>query len=116
MHELSLMEGVLGIIEEAQGKHGFHKVCRVVLEVGELAGVEAEALDFCWDVVSKDSPADGAVLEIVQVPGVAWCGECSREVPIHSRIDLCPGCGGLPERVLRGLDFQVKTLDIEDEG
>lgn len=113
MHELSLMEGVLGIIQEAQAQHGFRKAIRIVLEVGELAGVETEALDFCWDIVSKDSPAEGAVLEIVNVPGAAWCGECAGEVPVHSRIDLCPGCGGIPVRILRGLDFQVKTLDIE---
>lgn len=113
MHELSLMEGVLAIIQEAKDQHGFQKVIRVVLEVGELAGVETEALDFCWDVVSRDSPAEGAHLEIVHVSGAAWCGGCKEEVPIHSRIDLCPGCGGIPERVLRGLDFQVKTLDVE---
>lgn len=113
MHELSLMEGVMGIILDAQNQHGFRKVSRIVLEIGELAGAEREALEFSWEVVAKDTPADGAILELVDVPAAAWCGNCAGEVPVHSRIDLCPGCGGVVERILRGLDLQVKTLDVE---
>ena len=113
MHELSLMEGVVGIILEAQNQHGFQKVNRIVLEIGELAGVEREALEFCWEVVAKDTPAEGASLELRDVPAAAWCGTCVGEVPVHSRIDLCPGCGGVLERILRGLDLQVKTLDVD---
>ena len=113
MHELSLMEGVLEIVQDAQARHGFQKVTRIVLEVGTLAGVEREALDFCWDVVAKDTPAEGAVLELVEVAAMAWCGRCAGEVPVASRIDFCPGCGGIPERIVRGLDLQVKTLDVE---
>jgi hydrogenase nickel incorporation protein HypA/HybF len=113
MHELSLMEGVLSIIQEAQGQHGFNKVTRVVLEVGELAGAEREALDFCWEIIAKDTLADSAVLELIHVPAMAWCGQCDREVPIASRIDFCPSCGGIPDRIVRGLDLQVKTLDVE---
>ncbi len=113
MHELSLMEGVLGIIQEAQAQHRFRKVSRIVLEIGALAGVEREALDFCWEIVAKDTPAEGALMELVDVPAAAWCEPCAREVPIASRMDFCPACGGIPARIVKGLDLQVKTLDVE---
>lgn len=113
MHELSLMEGVLGIVHDAQIQHGFRRATRIVLEIGELAGVEREVLDFCWEVAAKGTSAEGAVLELVLVPAMAWCGNCAREVAVASRMDLCPHCGNVPERITQGLDLAVKTLDVD---
>lgn len=113
MHELSLMEGVLGIVQDAQIQHGFRRVTRIVLEVGDLAGVEREALDFCWEVAAKDTIAEGAVLELAAVQAMAWCDACAAEVAVASRMDLCPRCGGLPGRITQGLDLRVKTLDVD---
>jgi hydrogenase nickel incorporation protein HypA/HybF len=84
-----------------------------VLEIGELSGVEREALAFCWDVVAKDGPAEGATLEMIAVPAMAWCRRCEGEMPVTTRFDLCPECGGVPDRILSGLDLRVKTLDVE---
>ena len=113
MHELSLMEGVLALILDAQARHGFHRVVRVVLEVGELAGVETEALSFCWEAVVKDTPAESAVLELVAEPAKGWCGACDREVPVHSRLDLCPGCGGALGSPRTGTELKLKSLEVD---
>ena len=67
MHELGLMEGVLGIVLEAQREKGFGRVTRVVLEVGELSGALPEALEFCFQAVMQGSPAEGAELELARV-------------------------------------------------
>lgn len=113
MHELSLMEGVLDIIEQARRQHGFTQVRRVVLEIGSLAGVEREALAFCWEAVVQDTVAATAILELVDLPARAWCGGCAAEVEVSSRLDLCPACGAVPERVVQGTDLRVKALDVE---
>ena len=76
MHEMSLCEGILRVIEDHATTQDFHKVKTVWLEVGVLAGVEVEALRFGFDVVMKDSIAEDARLEIIQVPGQAWCMSC----------------------------------------
>ena len=60
MHEMSLAEGIRQIVEDAGRAQGFRKVKTVVLEIGQLSSVEPEALAFCFDVVMKDSIADGA--------------------------------------------------------
>ena len=69
MHELSLAEGVLQIIEDYARREAFSRVAAVCLELGEHAAVEREALAFCFDVVTKDTVAEGARLEIIDVPG-----------------------------------------------
>ena len=60
MHEMSLCESILQIIEDEAQRHGFHRVTRVRLEIGRLSGVEIEAMRFGFDAVTRDSVADGA--------------------------------------------------------
>jgi hydrogenase nickel incorporation protein HypA/HybF len=78
MHEMSLAEGVVQLIEDAAREQAFGKVTAVWLEIGQLSGVEVEAMKFCFDVVTRDGIADGARLEIIATPGSGWCMQCSR--------------------------------------
>jgi hydrogenase nickel incorporation protein HypA/HybF len=110
MHEMSIAESVLGIVEESARRGGLARVREVRLEIGRLAAVETEALRFCFDVVVRGSLADGAVLEIDEVPGTAWCFGCSQTVPVSARGDLCPRCGGTQLQVNGGTQMRVKDL------
>ena len=67
MHEMSLCESVLRIIESEAPVQGFSRVTRVCLEIGHLAGVEVEAMRFGFDVVTAGSLAAGARLDIERV-------------------------------------------------
>ncbi|MBI4913024.1 MAG: hydrogenase maturation nickel metallochaperone HypA [Acidobacteria bacterium] len=113
MHELSLMEGVLAIIEAEQRRSGFARVTRVVLEVGELSGALPEALEFCFSAVVQGSVAEAATLDLQMEPARAECCGCGREVTLRSRVDLCPDCGGFPGPPRSGLDLRVKSLEVE---
>ncbi len=84
---MSLAEGVLQIIEYASKSGFFARVKTVWLEIGALSGVETEAMRFCFDAVTRGSVAEGAVLEIVAVPGTAWCMQCGATVPVAERYD-----------------------------
>lgn len=113
MHEMSLAESVLGIIEDAAAAQGFARVNTVVLEIGRLAAVEPEAMRFCFDAVMRDTLADGARLEIVDVPGAGWCRDCATRVPMNDRLDLCPHCGGAGLQPTGGMEMKVKQLEVE---
>ena len=66
MHELSLAEGLVDLVaERTTGR----QVVAVDLRVGDRSGVVADALAFCFDVVTADTPLDGAVLRIEEVAG-----------------------------------------------
>ena len=110
---MALMGEVREIVLQEARAHGFQKVRKVMLEIGRLSGVQAEAMSFCFDVVMADSPAAGAILEIEEIPGRAWCPGCAAEVEIESRIEPCPGCGGMPGRVLQGTEMRIKGLEVE---
>lgn len=113
MHEMSLCEGILQILEDNAESQGFKRVKTVWLEIGELAGVELEAMRFSFDAVMKNSLADGARLEIVEIPGQAWCMLCKENVPVRQRFDECPHCGGFPLKITGGDQMRIKELEVE---
>ncbi len=111
MHEMSLAEGILQIVESQAADSP--KVHSVTLSVGELAGVELSSLKFCFDVVTRDTSAEGALLEIESVPGSAFCFDCLAQVPLSRRGEPCPQCGGYQLTVVGGDQMKVKSLEIE---
>lgn len=110
MHELSLADGVLRMVEASARREHFTRVARLRLEAGVLAGVEAHALRFALDAIRPGTCLEGAQIEIDEPPGRAWCAPCSAEVGIDSRFDPCPQCGGYPLRVLGGTGLRVLDL------
>jgi len=112
MHEMSLAEGVLQLIEDAAHHQEFAKVTKVWLEIGQLSGVEIEAMKFCFDAVTRDSIADGARLEIITAPGTGWCLECSTTVSMTEVYGECPQCGGYQVQVTGGTEMRVKELEV----
>jgi len=112
MHEMSLAEGVRSIIEEAATASAFGEVRSVILEIGELAAVEVDALRFCLDVVLQDTPAAGASIVVEPVAGAGWCAACAATVPMHERYDPCPRCGHYGLEVTAGAAMRVKALEV----
>lgn len=113
MHEISLCEGILSALEENAEKQNYTRVKTVWLEIGNLSGVEIEAMRFGFDVVMKNSLADGAKLEIIEVPGQAWCMQCSKTVAAEQRFSACPDCGSYQLQVTAGEEMRIKELEVE---
>lgn len=113
MHEISLAEGLLQLMEDAAGRDNFTKVTAVWLEIGQLSSVEPQALAFCFDAVTRDSLAQGARLEIMAVPGTGWCMACAKTVPMTEVFGECPQCGSYPLQVTGGTEMRVKELEVE---
>jgi len=112
VHEMALAEGVLQLIEDAAREQDFARVSAVWLEIGQLSGVEVEAMKFCFDAVTRDSIAAGATLEIIAVPGTGWCMACARTVPMAEVFGACPQCGGYQMQVTGGTEMRVKELEV----
>lgn len=113
MHEMSLAESVLQIIEDAARDQGFTRVKSVWLEIGQLACVEQESLRFSFDVVTRDSIADQARLEIAETAGQGRCAKCALEMPIAALYEACPSCGSYEIQVTGGDGMRVIELEVE---
>jgi hydrogenase nickel incorporation protein HypA/HybF len=112
MHEMSLMESVREIVDDAARTHGASRVAVVRLQIGALASVDPQALRFAFDVVMKGGPAEAAALEIETAPGAAWCWDCTRTVALGSGELGCPECGGHRLEITDGTEMRVREIDL----
>ena len=113
MHEIALCESVIEIIEEEAKRQAFSQVRTVWLELGSLSHAEPDAIRFGFAVVSRNTLAEGAQLEILAVPGAAWCMHCAKTVAISQRYDRCPDCGGYQLHITAGTDMRLKEMEVD---
>lgn len=113
MHEMSLAEGVIQLIEDSARQNAFTRVKTVWLEIGKLSGVEAEAMRFCFDAVARGGIAEGAALEIVETSGTGHCLDCGQSMAVTERFQPCPHCGGFAVSTSGGDEMRVKELEVE---
>ncbi len=112
MHEMSLCESLIRLIEDQAEKDRFSRVKTVWLEIGELAAIEVDALTFCFDVASKGTIVEDAKLIIEPVPGLAWCLNCEQQVAIADHLTPCPLCHSYHLEFQQGDEMRIKELEV----
>jgi len=113
MHEVSLIESVVALVEDERRKQDFSRVRMIKLRVGAIGHAEPDALRFCFDAVTSGTIADGARLEIEMVAGAGWCAECRRTVALGERFAACPVCGSARVRMTAGNELAVAEMEVE---
>ena len=111
MHELAITQSVVDmVVERTAGR----RVASVQVRVGKLSGVVADAMRFCFDLATVDTPLEGAELEIEAVPGQASCRTCSSEFEVSDLILLCH-CGSADVRIIAGDELLVTSIEMVEE-
>lgn len=113
MHELSIAEGIIDVVTRTANANALSKIKSVRVAIGQLAGVEIEALRFAWVSARRDSVAEEAELVIERPQGKAWCMDCGKTVPLPRYGEACPFCGGYHLTATGGTE--LKVLDIVGE-
>jgi hydrogenase nickel incorporation protein HypA/HybF len=108
MHELSITQGIVESVCEAVPDG---KVLAVTVEIGKLSGVVSDSVRFCFDLCARDTPLEGARLDIVDVPGVGRCGSCQHEMEIAALVTGCP-CGNPFLEILRGQELRIRSVEV----
>ncbi len=109
MHELGITQNIVGIVVEHAGGR---PVKRVVLEIGTLAGVMADAIEFCFDVVAKGTALQGAKLEIHRIEARAKCRSCGSEFMQQTLFSAC-ACGSRDVERLSGEELKIKEYELD---
>ncbi len=112
MHEATLAEGILKIALDIAKKNNSKKISAVGLKIGELAGVEIEALRMSYKILTKNTVAENSELKINRVPCIAQCNKCKKIFQLESYNFFCPECDGI--LILQsGRELLVEFVDCE---
>jgi len=113
LHELSLTISMIEIAEEHARREDATTITSLTMEIGALSGVTPEAVEFAFEACSKGTLADGATLEILKIPALGRCRECSKECFMESLYDGCFECGSNAIDILQGQEMALTELEID---
>ncbi len=112
MHELSIAMGIINIAEKETKKANKKSVELIELEIGSLAGVELDSLEYVWETVVKNTVLENAKLDIDYIQAKAKCLECETIFKMEKIFDSCPKCKSHFKNILQGKELRVKSLEV----
>ena len=108
MHEMAITQSVVdAVCEHAAGRH----VHSVNVEIGALCAIVPDAMQFCFELATEGTVADGARLDLKLQPGAAHCRDCGRDFALRDLILLCP-CGSADVEVVSGRDLKILSMEV----
>lgn len=114
MHELSVTQSILDIVQRHAERAGAQRIVAINLVIGDLTGFVDDSIQFYFDFLSRDTPAEGAQLVFERIEPRVRCHVCDAEYsPPDSRLWTCPQCDALGGEVIAGREFSVASIEIE---
>ena len=113
MHEVSIMEQTLEIAINKAKNQGAKQIYNLKMRIGAVSGVVPEALTFAFDVITDNTIAQGAKLEIETVPVKCYCSHCQQDFyPSDLVIYECPQCGQFSHKIITGKEIELTSLEV----
>ncbi|MGB5362039.1 MAG: hydrogenase maturation nickel metallochaperone HypA [Aureibaculum sp.] len=112
MHEMSVALGIVKIAENETAKAKANRVDLIELEIGTLAGIELDSLDFIWPLAVKDTVLEKATKKIIIIPAKGKCLDCDSIFEIQHLYDSCPSCNSFIKGIIQGKELKVKALEV----
>jgi hydrogenase nickel incorporation protein HypA/HybF len=115
MHEMGIVQSIMDIVKQQAEQHQAKRVVRISLEFGLLTAVMPDAIQFAFDVLSQDTVAQNADLEIRIIPIKAFCVECDKSFVMEEYQPFCPECQSAALHIIEGRDeMRIASLEVED--
>ena len=124
MHELALSKA---IVDTALRHCDGRKVTVVRTRVGALRQVVPHTLRFNFQIVTRGTQCEGAMLEFERIAARLRCLDCGSEwdpapPPAAQARELvppasfrCPRCGAGESEVIAGEELEIESIDVEEE-
>jgi hydrogenase nickel incorporation protein HypA/HybF len=115
MHETSIVQNLVAMIDEQIASLGDVRVKSVGLRVGPLAGVVSDALQFAFRAASPGTAIEGARLDIEHVDLTVWCRICLSERILSTPQKMrCPICDRPTPDIIGGNELEFAWLEVID--
>jgi len=114
MHELGIANSVLEAVQTEAARHPGAVVRKVAVTVGELAGVDPDALAFSFEALTTGTEWQHLVLEIQTGPRVQRCSACGLNFRVIDYQFACPECGASQTESAGGDELELAYLEMEE--
>jgi hydrogenase nickel incorporation protein HypA/HybF len=113
MHEMTITQSIMDIVLDTAKEKDAKKVTSVTLVVGSLSQVVPDCVAFYFEIMTKDTIAEGAEFIVKEVPATAECAKCGTVFEAEDMSLQCTKCGELFGKLISGRELSVESIDID---
>ena len=113
MHELPVAQSILKIALQHAEKANAKRIVDLNIVMGELSSIVDDSIQFYWDIIAKDTIAEGATLHFRRVPAELQCITCLEKYRPTDKELICPKCGGVGAKIITGEEFSLESIDVD---
>jgi len=110
---MSIAISIIDIVESYAKENGAGKVLSVTVDIGDLSGVDAEGVKFCYEASCAGSLAQGSEIVINKITAAGWCPICETEFRPPHKFVMCPDCESFGCKIICGEQLEVREMKVE---
>jgi len=114
MHELGIAASILDCVRTEAERHPGSHIGTVGIRLGEISGVDADALRFGFECLVKDTDLEPLALDIEAVPRVQRCSQCGNEFRMTEYDPRCPACGEFMTQCVSGDQLDIAYMEVDE--
>ncbi len=114
MHELAVTQSILKIALRHAEQANARRITAIHILMGELSTNVDDSVQFYWDLIAKDTIAEGAALTFRRIPALLQCMACFEKYHPGPGELVCPRCGSVGAKIISGEEFSVESIDVEE--
>jgi hydrogenase nickel incorporation protein HypA/HybF len=118
MHETDMTKALILTVKEWwESQPEKTEISKVHLTVGKFTCVEPVSLQFAFEVQTRNTFLEGAVLQIQETPLIAFCHPCQQEYLPEIGIQYaCPQCQSPMEDIRSGRELKIGRIEYSNSG
>lgn len=113
MHELPVTESILEIALRYAKQADARQITELNLVIGQLSSIIDDSIQFYWDIIAKDTIAEGARLNFQRIPTQMTCQDCHMAFSPQDDDFACPNCRSQQVRITAGDEFFLESIQVD---
>jgi hydrogenase nickel incorporation protein HypA/HybF len=113
MHEFSIIQSLMGLIEKNAKENNAKSVSKVIVKIGKMSGIEPHLLKMAFDTFKEKTICENAELEMIIQDVIAFCEDCKNEFKIENNQFICPNCKNYNLKIIDGEDMYLMSLELD---
>jgi len=111
---MGIANSILDAVRTEQRRFPGAHIAKVGVRIGELAGVDPDAMAFCFEALVRGSGLEPLALEVEYTRRRYRCRECAHEFAAAAEDIACPACASLDAQFIGGDELELCFLEVED--
>ncbi|HEX3030418.1 MAG TPA: hydrogenase maturation nickel metallochaperone HypA [Clostridia bacterium] len=113
MHEYAVTKSIVDVVVKEAAKANAGKITEIRLVIGDLSTIIDDSVQMYFDIIAKDTLAEGAKLIFKRVEAEFACKKCGKTFVKPPKGFDCPTCGetGMPTGV--GREFYIESIEVD---